>query len=333
MSKISNFLAFFLLFTLSSCLSIKNFDSYQKVPMSESEFLPTKSQLKGKVSKVVVFPFDVGDNKIAKDADVSKVAITSVENILTENKLIKLIDRNSAKKLEKEIRLSEMKKSGGYKGPQISDYAVMGVFSNASFTSKYKAAMPGYKPGEGYYVTPAHFEYKSNVGGNIKIYELPSMSVIENIEFEGVAIRKENAKNEGVSVLGIIDIKGKRDDGAKRDDNLLRKAVKKAITSKIRKLKNVFAKKGYILEKRIFEEKAIFKISIGSEDGLKKGDKFEIIGKFEEENDITGDSELETRILAKGKISDRINSHSAWILIDEDDYDRVRLGDVVKIKY
>ena len=88
MSKISNFLAFFLLFTLSSCLSIKNFDSYQKVPMSESEFLPTKSQLKGKVSKVVVFPFDVGDNKIAKDADVIKVAITSVENILTENDFV-----------------------------------------------------------------------------------------------------------------------------------------------------------------------------------------------------------------------------------------------------
>tara|TARA_B110000259_G_C14033421_1_gene407840 strand:- start:2378 stop:3376 length:999 start_codon:yes stop_codon:yes gene_type:complete len=332
MLKIRNF-SVLLLFILSSCLSIRNFESYQKVPLSESEFLPTKTELEGEVKKVVVFPFDTGDNKVAKNANVNKVAITAIENILTENKLIKLIDRNSAKKLEKEIRLSEMKKSGIYKGPQIADYAIMGTLSNVGFTSKYKAAMPGYKPGEGYYVSPAHFEYKSDVAGNIKVYELPLMSVVENIAFEGGAIRKENAKNEGVSILGIIDIKGKRDAGIKRDDNLVRQAAKKSINYISRKLKNAFAKKGYVLEKRVFKKKVIFKISLGHKDGLRKGDKFDIIGKFEENNDITRESEIESRILAGGKVSDRVNDRSSWILINKDGYDKIRLGDAVKIKY
>jgi hypothetical protein len=333
MQKIKFFSIISLLFILSSCLAIRNFDSYQKVPLSESEFLPTKSELKGEIKKIVVFPFDIGENQVAKNANISKVAITSVENILTENKLIKLVDRNSAKKLKKEILLSEMKKSSGYKGPQIADYAVMGVFSNASFTSKYKAPMPSYKPNQGFYVNPAGFSYESNVSGNVKIYELPSLSVIENIAFQGNAIRTEGSKEEGADIMGIINIKGKRDEGAKRDDNLVRQVAKKSIESISRKLKNVFAKKGYILEKRIYEKKAIFKITLGSKDGIKKGDKFEIIGKFDEENPITGESEIESRILAKGKISDRINYKSSWILIDKDDYNRVRLGDVVRIKY
>jgi hypothetical protein len=332
MFQIRNF-SIILLFTLSSCLSIRNFDSYQKVPLSESEFLPTKSELKGEIKKVVVFPFDIGNNKIAKNANVSKVAITSIENILTENKLIKLIDRNSAKKLKQEIILAEMKKSGNYKGPQIADYAIMGDFSNASFTSKYKAARPGYKPNEGVYLIPAGFEYKADIAGNVKIYELPSMSVIENVAFQSKALRTESSKEEGADILGVINIKGKRDQGAKRDDGLVRQATKKAIEKISNKLKNIFAKKGYILEKRIYKKKAIFKISLGSNDGIKKGDKFEIIGKFEEENNITNESEIENKILAKGKISDRINAKSSWILIDEDDYSKIRLGDIVKIKY
>jgi hypothetical protein len=333
MLKTQKFFITLILFTLSSCLSIRNFESYKKVPLSESEFLPTKLELKGEVKKVVVFPLDLGKNEVAKKANISKVATTSIENILTENKLIKLIDRNSAKKLATEIRLSEMKKSGIYKGPPIADYAIMGTFSNVGFTSKYKAAIPGYKPGEGYYINPAHFQYISNISGNIRIYELPSMSVIENIGFDGSAIRKENAKNEGVSVLGIIEIKSKQDEGVKRDDNLVRQAAKKSIQSITRKLKNVFAKKGYILEKRILKKKTIFKISLGSKDGINKGNKFQIVGKFEETNDITGESEIEKRILAKGKISDRVNSKSSWIIIDKNDYNKIRLGDIIKITY
>ncbi|MDA7705114.1 hypothetical protein N8772_01370 [Rickettsiales bacterium] len=333
MLQIKYFLVFLLLLTLSSCLSIRNFDSYQKVPLSESEFLPTKGELKGEIKKIVVFPFDADGNEVAKNANISKVAIASIENILTENKLIKLIDRNSAKKLEKEIRLSEMKKSGIYKGPQIANYAIMGSFSNASFTSKYKAATPGYKPNEGVYLKPAGFEYNSNIAGNVKIYELPSLSVIENIAFEGKAFRTEGSKEEGTDIMGIINIKGKRDQGAKRDDNLVRQATKKSIESISRKLKNIFAKKGYILEKRIHDKKAIFKISLGRKDGIKKGNKFDIIGKFEEENAITGDSEIENHILAKGKVSDKINDKSSWILIDKDDYNKVRLGDIIRIKY
>lgn len=322
-----------LLCILSSCLSIRNFDSYQKVPLSESEFLPTKKQLKGEISKVVVFPFEIPDNEVAKNANISKVGTSVTEAILTENKLVELVDRNSAKKLQEEIKLSEMHKSGNYKGPKIANYAILGKFSGASFSSKYQAATPSYNPQDGYYVKPAKFKYSSDISGDIKIYELPSMAIIENFTFNGRSIRYENSKNEGVSIMGVIDIKGKRDQGLKRDDNLVIQATKKAIKSISDKLKNSFARKGYILEKRILKSKAIFKINLGSDHGIKKGDKFEIIGKFEEKNPITGETEIENRILAKGKISTEINSNSAWIIIKKKYQNKIRLGDMVKFKY
>lgn len=325
----------FLLTAISCAPTIKNFSSYQKQFISKSQFLPTQADLDQKQSKVVVFAFDENENEVAKQASLGVSIANNVENILSKSRMVQLVDRSAAKKLEKEIQLAEMNKTGSYKGPQVADFAMSGSISDASFSSQYNSAQTYFDAKSKTFVNiPANYTYKSVVGGNIKIYELPSMSVVQNIDFKGIKKRVENVRQNGGLSLGGLQIGGTQADGATRDDGLVRRAGEVAIEDVIEDIKNVLVQKGYILEKRVFEDKTIFKISLGSQNGIAHGDKFDIVGTYESENSITGKVENESRIIVSGVVADKIDPKSAWVVLDDaKKINDVRLGDVVKMKY
>lgn len=321
---------------LGSCApTIKNFPEYQKQFLTKSNFMPTKQNLEGKSPKVVVFALDENDNQVAIQAQLGNAIANNIENVLAQNRLAELVDRKAATKLQKEIALAEMNKTGSYKGPQVADYAISGTISNASFNSKYTSATSYVNPKTLQLVSiPAKFTYSANASGNIKVYELPSLNVIETIEFSGSKSRAENVQqNGGVNFAGL-QIGGDQAKGVERDDGLVRRAGEEAVDDARIDLKNAFAKKGYILEKRVYKEKAIFKINLGSLDGLVHGDKLEITGQYENENAITGEIEVEKRIIGSATVTDKIDPKTCWIVIDdEDNINSVRLGDAVKVKY
>ena len=328
--------ALLLVFLLGSCATtIKNFDKYEKQFMSKSAFMPSAENLEGKSPKVVVFAFEENDNEIAKNAALGKTIANNVESILTKDRLIELVDRSAAEKLKKEILVVEANKTGSYKGPKIADYAISGAISNADFTSKYSSGSTYVNPKNMQVVSiPPKYTYNSSVAGNIKIYELPSLTVVENIDFSGSQGRSENVRQNGGLSLGGLQVGGQQVDGISRDDGLVRKAGEDAIDEVKSTLKNAFAKKGYILEKRTYDNKAIFKITLGSQDGIKQDDEFEVIGQFEVENAISGATEVERRNIATGKVADQIHAKTAWVVINEKEKaSAIRLGDAVKIKY
>ena len=325
-----------LLFAASSCSpTIKNFSAYQKQFLSKSEFMPSKEALENKPPKIVVFAFEENKNETATQASLGESIANDVENIISNNRLAELVDRKANSKLEKEIALAEMNKTGSYKGPKVADYAISGALSNASFTSKYSSGSTYVNPKNGQLVSiPPQYKYSSEVAGNLKIYELPSLTVVESIEFKGDQSRSENVRQDGGLNFGGIQLGGKQIDGISRDDGLVRRAGEDGIKNIEIDLKNALAKKGYILEKRILGKKSIFKISLGSDDGLKQGDKFEIVGQYETQNPITEESEVERRIIANGVISDKIDPKTSWVIIDNSENENaIRLGDTVKMKY
>ena len=316
--------------------TISNFDDYQRASVPKTSFMPSEEMTEGKMPKVVVFALDEGENEVAKQAGLSNSMTVDIENVLTSHRLAKLVDRSAARKLEKEITLAELNNGGSYEGPEVADYAVSGTISDASFTKQYTASKFAINLRGELVKKPAKFTYSSQVSGNVKIYELPSMSVAENFDFQEKKSRSENVQSDNnLSVMGIVEFGGKQVKGIDRDDGLIRRAGAEAIDSISYKIRNFFAKRGYILEKRILgKKKAIFKISLGSSDGIKKGDKFEIIGKYENENPITGKSEIEKRVITTGKVSDRIDPNSSWIIIDDKKrVNSIRLGDIIKFKY
>lgn len=325
-----------LLLILSACsTTIKNFGEYQKQFLSKTNFMPTKENLDGKAPKIVVFALDQNSNEVATQTGLGDSLANNVENVLGKNRLGEIVDRKAAAKLQKEIQLSEMSKTGSYKGPIVADYAISGAISNAGFTSKYSSGSTYYNPQSRQMVSiPPKYTYSADVAGNLKIYELPSLAVIESIEFSAKKSRSEAVQQDGGISLGGLQIGGKKVEGTKRDDSLVRKAGEDAIIDAEVSIKNFFAKKGYILEKRTLDSKAIFKISLGSDDGIKQNDKFEVSGKYESQNPITNEIEVERKIIATGSVSDLIDPKSSWVVIDDaKKAEAIRLGDAVKMKY
>jgi hypothetical protein len=324
-----------ILLATSCAPTISDFKYYQQQPLAKTEFMPTEDVVNGKAYKVVVFKLDEDENEVAKQAGLGDALSIDVENVLTKNNLAELVDRKAATKLQKEIALAEMNKTGSYTGPLIADYAVSGSISNAGFSKKFSSGSTFINKDGTLVKIPPKFTYSSDVSGNLKIYELPSMKVTKNIEFKGKKSRTENVQNQGgVSVMGLVDFGGQQAKGIDRDDNLVRKAGEDSIESIDFEIKNFFSKMGYILEKRSLNKKSIFKINVGSSDGIKQGDKFDIIGKYSQQNAITGSSEVERRIIATGKVSDKIDPASCWIIVDDaNDVELIRLGDAVKFRY
>jgi TolB-like protein len=321
---------------LASCApTIKDFNKFQKQFISQTEFMPSEENLSGKAPKVVVFEFDEANIDPAKLADLGNTIAKSVEATLSKNRLAEIVDRKSAVKLQKEVQLAEMNKTGAYKGPRIADYAISGGIANADYASKYSSGSTYINPKNGQIISiPPKYTYTSNVSGNIKIFELPSLQVVEAIEMKGKSVRSENVQTDGGFSLGGIKIGGTDVAGVQRDDGMVRKAGEDAIDEASVDLQNFFAKKGYILEKRSLDKKSIFKINIGSVDGIKHGDKFEVIGQYEVENPISGKSEIERRIIATGQVSQIIDPKNCWIVLDNKDQESLlRIGDMVKLKY
>jgi len=333
--KLLQFLILTLLLTSCSANIKKNFDKYQKQFLSKTEFMPSKKELKRKAPKIVIFSLDENGNLVATQSGLGQSIANNIENILAKNKLAEIVDRSANKKLKNEISLNELKGTSNYKGPKVADYAISGSISDASFISKYVNGTTYINPKNFQLVTiPPRYKYSSSVSGNIKIFELPSLTAIDTVEFKGASSRSENVKRKGGFSMGSIQIGGENIEGTNRDDGLVRKTAQSAIKKLKLKLQNIFAKTAYILEKRQYKNKTIFKIPLGRLDGLKKGDKIEITGKYEVENPITEEIEIENRIIAQGVISDKIEPKTSWIVISkEENAKKIRLGDKIKLQY
>src|ERR1700750_2224010 len=98
--------------------TIKNFPKYEKQFLPRTDFMPDSKSLEGKSPKIVVFALDENGNQIASQTQLGSTIANNIENVLSQNRLAELVDRNAATKLQKEIALAEMNKTGIYKGPQ-----------------------------------------------------------------------------------------------------------------------------------------------------------------------------------------------------------------------
>ncbi len=324
------------LLILSACApKIGDLNLYQKQFASKTKYMPSAEILAGKPAKIVVFKLEENNNQTAIQAALGDSMAGAIETILGKNKLGQIVDRKAAEKLKQEIALAEMNKTGSYKGPDIADYAISGSISNAGFTKKYVGASACFDPlSKSMKPVPARYEYTSEVAGNLKVYELPSLAVVQSFDLDGYVQRKENVQRDGAVEVGAISFSGKAAAAADHDEALVRKAGEDAVKNNEVDIKNFFGKTGYIMEKRSFEKNTIFKINLGATDGIKHGDKFEVTGQFESQNALTNQAEIEKRVITEGVVSEIIDPQTAWVIIkDEKKANEVRLGDVVRMKY
>lgn len=307
----------------SGCGSaIGNLHSFSPVPLQKTEFMPTREEVKSGRSKIVMFKIDDGGFDAGKRANVGESLYVEIARILTQGGTVEILDRNVADKLEDEIRLAELSGKMNMEDDAlaVARYAVAAEISNASFSSRYIAASSWYDKKGILHVIPAHYIYTASLSGLIKIYAIPSMKLLKTIELNDNKSRRENSRF--------------LQKGQQFDAGLINGAARDAVYAARIELKNFFAPKGYIMEKRTDGSQSIFQVTIGRLHGLGQGDDVNIYTLASMTNPLTGENDIVESLIATGKVSEQITDTRAWIILDEEDPLRpVHLGDYVKVEY
>ncbi len=297
---------------ISSCASykIKDFEMYKPVKATTADLAIVK---KSEKNTIAVVPFDeIGE--YSKAQEVGKTLSNLIEAEIVSNKYGKVEDRNLIDKLKTEITLNELNSTGAVmKTPIGANYAISGKINDAGFSQSTGMdwlvltlkILNGGKGNDSITKTIASV----NVDANADIIELPSLNKVKSIRCKTTFSR--TIPNGSVAT--------------KNDGIAMSKAILKCIDVVMPEVLKIIQPYSQITEKRIFEEKAIFKLDIGSEVGLKAGQKVSIKRMYEDGR--AKDTEIESAY-----ISNEITPDEAWIMIkDEDEARKVKLGDYAYI--
>jgi len=200
----------FSFFVFSSCKPvIKNLDIYKKQPVEDTEFMPSSELLSSSVPSVIVFEFE-DQTEYNSQTSFNKFFAQKTESTLLSNKLAKIVSRDKAGKLQEEIKLAEVNAKGSASNTTSADFAIMGDVTSVSFESqditqkslerdqlvsnlvsmatKTEARQVNQNPNYRVY------EYKANVVGDIKIYSLPDLTLIDTLTLNGSKTQTEKVK-------------------------------------------------------------------------------------------------------------------------------------------
>lgn len=307
---------------LTGCMQTKeNIREYTDVSMQKADILPSKETLAGAKQKIVIFPADTTDSPLGKLSHTGTAISTALETHLAEVG-VEIVDRNIAKKLKKELALAESKGKSQYNGPDVANYAITGNVSNASLSYDF-TARKSYTNDDGKTsVTPAHCRFTATVAANLKLYKLPGLAYSKTITTEDKASFSTDTSNSRCPISNASA------------NALIRKAAKAGVESNRAKFQNFFSPKAYVLERKVNGDKSLFKISAGKNFGFKPESTITFYNLEVKANPLTGDVAIEEYAVVEGTItSNLISDHFAWILVDDEYADQVKLGDYVKVKY
>jgi hypothetical protein len=293
-----------------------NLASYQSAPLGQADVMPTREQLSTTRVKVVVLAADdttVG--AVNREARAGEVLRRALEHEVSEGGT-EIVDRTLNEKLSSEIELAIFKQKGTSGGPEVAQYAIKGTVGNASFKSDFTAAETSVDKGKRT-TTPARCDYKTEVASSLRIYELPGLRLVSTVNAPGSATKSTETPRCDKS----------------QDAALLREAVEKGVHKARHQLKNVFAPKGYVTEKRASDGKpAIFRVSFGATQGAMSDNKLKFYTIRKSQNALTGEVTYDEIQLGEGKVSDQVSDGSCWVVADKDETAKaIRAGDFVKI--
>lgn len=337
-------------FAFSCSPTIENFDKFKTQPLEAGKYLPKKESLKKNKIVVAILDFDTTNSQNANTLGLGGIISSKIENILVKNRNIQILDKKMASRLKEYIRDGNFKTMQNNLPGNISlDYIISGSFNKAEVSKRYVNTLPanivggilinstdcrGSKSCEtgrnignvmnvaDAVINPGYWIYEGEVSGNIKIYDASSMLLLESIAFGGSSEMAENA-----SLLGGNN--GKNGNAAA----VIKYALDESLITFKNRLHNIFLYNGYILEKRVYDGKTIFRINLGSNDGLVMGDKFKIYSIENNYNPITDENTTEEVEIGTGVVSNIISRDNAWVIIDDKEtIDKIRLGNIVKIR-
>jgi hypothetical protein len=342
-------LAALLAFLVTGCqtikLSLSEYPEDSTSMMDQAAKMPTASILKASQdrtkAKVILLSSEQSAANGQAYKELTDALTREVEAILAGNG-VEIVDRTLAGKLDQEIRMCELQgrgKCGSQMEPSVAGYAVKATITNASYAPTlipaqritggdttftiYAASYPGFVeryPVDGkndQIVVKPHFNHVAQVSTTVRVYEVPSLRELK-------AVTSSGADNQRTA------------DQAPLESQLLLASLKTAVESNEAKgqLLNVFAPKGFVIGRRTNGKKMIFKVSMGTSQGLIPGSTVVISSEQDTVNPITKETSTDLVDVVKGKVSELVLASEAWVIPDDHaKAAKVSLGDQVTVKH
>ncbi len=293
--------------------------------LEKAEHLPPKSALADGSLRVAVSRFEIAGTgtsaKIAEDVGLPAVMATKLEALIGETGA-KLVDRRDADTLLAEVMRAE-EAGRVYAGAPIADYVVRGTVDGATMSARFQEKQSWQDKEGKTHVIPPKCQYSASVNGRVRFYAMPSLEVDLTVPVSGQSGTTEDTRRQESCQIGVDQYR------------LVTRAGETAIQQQRTAFMNLFAPKGYVLEKRTDGKKIFaFKISIGKNKRLMTGANVNFFTLKTVTNPLTNVTTTEEHFVAQGLVTTAIGNDYAWVLVkDGEKADRIRLGDYAKVDY
>lgn len=292
-----------LVLALSGCTSspVKSLPNFHEVSIERAEVQPRKDWIDGQRVKVVVSPPEGKEWQDAQQAQLLPLLSQAIERAIEESGS-EVIDRSLNSSLRDEMRLAEAKGSGNFDGPAVAHFAVKPAFSKVTVSSTRE--VQGMLSKLINKNDPPVYNHVLVVEGRIRVYEIPSMRLIETLQF------KEEQEEDNTSPrLASANAR-------------LREAFDKAYERVRSDFKNLIAPRGAVVKKGVSEGVTVFQVMIGGEHKVTPRDKVRIFS-------LGGGTET---LIAEGSVTAAVAPRHCWISIDDPkSAAQIREGDLARL--
>lgn len=327
--KIYYFLFLTILIFLSSCTPKVNLKEYTKTKqdlITANQEIP-KYIIEKRKPKVAVLPLS-SSNYIVKKCGLAKTAQEYTISALEKLGSVEVIERSELDKIMqelqfqesigKDINLEKLSKIG-----ENIDFALVGAVTTARVDTQFRESERWYdEKGRIHYIPPSCTKY-GKVIISYRLIKFPSTKVIKSFILAGQAFSSTQVRY--AYQCRITDPCG-----------LLSEATYKAISGSLHSFKEYFPSYGYIYKLMTHKKdpsKRVAFITLGKNDGLKPGDKLEIIEYQQEKNPITGQIITEEKVITECVVAENeLYSERAVCIIEGDNASKVKIKDIVKTK-
>lgn len=303
---------------VSNPVDIITNDAYL-VNIPDAQIMPTKSELQGAKARVVVLPVRVAKSSNYETGAEREIS-SKIENGLLDAG-VDIVDRSLAGKLGDEIIAYEA--TGQYSGAgiDVADVAILPSINNVQINANFTPAQTYTNDGKTY-TNPAQCTYRSEVSGNVKLYKLPDLASLDGITLNGLTTQNSQSNNSNCPISTAVA------------SSLAAEATDMAVFDIMHQIKKHFGQSGYVIEYRKRGDDHLVNINLGSNQGIKPGQKIQFAHKIERTNRISGAKTISVIPYEFiGTVSDLIDPDSSWVIVDLQAETKLKFGDVARSFY
>lgn len=301
---------------------VSDLDAYEKIPLNRVVPYPSQDELRKRNYEVIVVDrpaMGIDDSTLKKPRALVR---RSLEGIAAEAGAA-VIDRSlqDVSGIRTEGVLNELE---GQEGEDISgaDYALATRFQTYRYSALWKKPSKMlWQSEEDIAQKPGTCTHLTEVSLDIQVIEIGSndrVSRTYSIEHEA---SQKNKDLDSACTIAPVTL-----------DMMFETALEEALTCLDIPLGTLLSPRGHITEHRKAREaeRHIYKVSLGSVQGLEADDEVEI-SREQRALSPSGEETRSERLIAKGVVTDQITPQTAWIALDPSKaMDAILDGDVVR---